>query len=160
MRKTSGELARTRTWSRDDDKWFGGLDVGIGAVAFVGNNRINIGRITFGERVKIGFDFVVFEFVGEIFGFFLTIEKCDYDRTDIELFGTKKFDEADNFGFIGNHMVGTNFGFFDGIGVDAKNDFGVVFEFLKKSDFEIGEKARKSASGVLVVDEFAAKFDI
>ncbi len=35
-------------------------------------------------------------------------------------------------------MVGANFGMFDGVGVDAKDDFGVVFEFLEESNFEVG----------------------
>ena len=40
-------------------------------------------------------------------------------------------------------MVGTNFGIFNGICIDAKDDFGVVFEFLEKPNFEIGEEAGK-----------------
>ena len=45
--------------------------------------------------------------------------------------GAEKFDEAKDFGFVGNHMISANFGVFDGVGVDAKDDFGFILEFLK-----------------------------
>ena len=57
-------------------------------------------------------------------------------------------------------MVGTDFGMFDGICVDAENDFGLVFEFLEEFNFEIWIEARKGAGGVLVVDEFATEFEV
>ena len=138
LRQRSSELAGAWTGSRDDDERFGGFDIGVGTIACIGNNSVNISGVAFGERMEINFDFVIFEFVGKIFGFFLTIKKGDDDRANIEIFGAQEFDEADDFGFVGNHVIGADFGFFDGVSVDAKDDFGDVFEFLEKTDFEIG----------------------
>ena len=57
-------------------------------------------------------------------------------------------------------MVGTDFGVFDGVCVNAEDNFGVVFEFLEELNLEVGEEAGESAGGVLVVDEFTAKFEV
>ena len=102
--------------------------------------------------MEVGFDFVIFELAGKILGFFLTFEKSDDDGTDIEAAGAEEFDEAEDFGFVGNHVVGADFGVFDGVGVDAENDFGVVFEFLEEANLKVGEETREGAGGVLIVD--------
>ena len=131
LREAGGEFAGAGAGGGNDDEGSGCLDIRIGAVAFVGNDGSDIGGVAFGEGVEVGFDFVIFEFAGEIFGFFLAFEHGDNDGADVEVAGAEEFDEAEDFGFVGNHVVGANFGVFDGVGVDAKDDFGVVFEFLE-----------------------------
>ncbi len=160
LRETGGEFAGARAGSRNDDEGSGCLDIRIGAVAFVGNDGGDIGGVAFGEGVKVGFDFVIFELAGEIFGFFLTVEEGDDDGADVEAAGAKEFDEAENFGLIGDHMVGADFGVFDGVGIDAEDDFGFILEFLKETDFEVGEETGKGAGSVLVVDELTAEFEV
>ena len=158
--ETGGEFAGTGAGSRNHNEGSGCFDVGVSTVAFIGNDGGNICRITFSKGVEVGFDFVIFELAGEIFGFFLAAEESDDDGADIEAAGAEKFDKAENFGFVGNHMVGANFGMFDGIGVDTEDNFSFVFEFLEKSDFEVGEEAGEGAGSVLIVDEFAAEFEV
>lgn len=72
--KAGGKLAGAGAGGGNDDEGSGCLDIRIGAVAFVGNDGGNVGRVAFGEGVEVGFNFVIFEFAGEIFGFFLTVE--------------------------------------------------------------------------------------
>ena len=110
--------------------------------------------------MEVGLDFVCLEFAGEIFGFLLAVEESDDDRTDIETATTEKFDKAEDFGLVRNHVVGANLGMFNGVSINTENNFGVVFEFLKKLNLEVGKKTRESAGGVLVVDEFAAEFEV
>ena len=110
--------------------------------------------------MKIRCDVVIFEFFGKISRLFLAIIKCDHDGAHINTFGAKKFNEAQNFGFIGNHMVGTNFGLFNSVSIDAKNYFSIFFEFLKEANFKIRQETRQSARGVLIVNQFSAKFQI
>ena len=141
LRKAGGEFARARTGCGNDNKRTGGFDVRIGAVTFVGNNGGYVGGIAFGEGMEVSFDFVILELAGEIFGFFLAVKQCDDYRTDVKTAGAEKFDETKYFGFVGNHVVGTDFGMFYGIGVDTEDDFGFVFEFLEELDFEVGQKA-------------------
>lgn len=129
--KAGGEFAGAGTGGRNDDEGSCGLDVWIGAVAFVGDNGGDVGGVAFGEGVEIGVDLVILQLAGEIFGFFLAFEHGDNDGADVEAAGAEEFDEAEDFGLVGNHVVGANFGVFDGVGVDAKDDFGVVFEFLE-----------------------------
>ncbi len=54
-------------------------------------------------------------------------------------------------------MVGADFGVLDGACIDTENNFGIVFEFLEKPDFEVGEESWERTRSVLVVDELAAK---
>ena len=135
--KGSGELAGAGARCRNYDKRTSGLDVGIGAVAFFADDGINVGRIAFGKSMEISFDFVILEAVSKIFGLFLTFKKRDDDRTDVEALASQKFDEAEDFGFVRNEVIGADFGFFNGVRVNTKNDFGLVFEFLEEFDFKI-----------------------
>ena len=152
LREAGGEFAGAGAGGRNDDERSGRLDVRIGAIAFVGNDGGDIGGVAFGESVKVGFDFVIFELAGEIFGFFLAVEEGDDDGADVETASAEEFDETEDFGLVGNHVIGANLGVFDGVGVDAEDDFGFVLEFLKETDFEVGEESREGASGVLIVD--------
>ena len=57
-------------------------------------------------------------------------------------------------------MIGTDFGFFDSISIDAQNNLSVVFEFLEETNLEVWEKSGESASCMLVIYQFATKLDI
>ena len=57
-------------------------------------------------------------------------------------------------------MVGADLGVFDSVGIDTEDDFSIVFEFLEEFDFKVGEEARESAGGVLIVDELATEFEV
>ena len=57
-------------------------------------------------------------------------------------------------------MVGADFGLLNSVSINTEDYLGVVLEFLEKSDFKIGEESWERTSGVLVVDELAAKLQI
>lgn len=110
--------------------------------------------------MEIGGDLVIFEALSKILSFFLAVKESNDDRTNIKTFSTEEFDKTDDFSFVGNEVVGADFGVLDGARVDAENDFGLVFEFLKKLDFEVGGEAGQSTGGVLIVDELATEFEV
>lgn len=107
--------------------------------------------------MEIWLDMVIFELLGEILGFLLAIEEGNDNGVYRDAFVAEELDKAQDLGLVGNHVVGADFGLLDSIGIDTKNDLGVVFEFLEETDFEVGEESWERASGVLVVDELAAK---
>ena len=125
--ETSSEFARSGARSGNDDDGFFGFDEGVFAVAFFADDGFDVGWVTFGRGVDVGGDFVIFEFFDEFLDFFLAGIEGDDDTVDFDVFGTEKFDEAEDLGFVGNHAVGADFGLFDGVGVDTEEDFGVVF---------------------------------
>ncbi len=57
--KAGGEFAGAGTRGGNDDEGSCGLDVGIGAVAFVGDNGGDVGGVAFSEGVEVGIDFVI-----------------------------------------------------------------------------------------------------
>ena len=79
LRERRGELAGARTGGGNDHERLGGLDIGVGAVALVGHNGVDIGGVAFGKGMKIWLDMVVFELLSEILGFLLTIEEGNDD---------------------------------------------------------------------------------
>ena len=151
LRKGSSKLAGAWARSRHHHQFFCGFNIWIGAVAFVGNNRINVGRIAFCESVEVWFDAVVFKFFSKIFSLFLTIKQSNNNRIYGKAFAAQKFNQAQYFGFVRNHVVSANFTFFNRVGINAKNHLGLIFEFLEKTNLEVWQKARNRACSVLIV---------
>lgn len=90
----------------------------------------------------------------------MAIVEGDDDVIYSDVAAAEKFDEADDFGLVRDDAVGTDFGFFDIAGIDAEDDFDIVTKFLDEANFEIWLKAWEDTGGVVVVYEFAAKFDV
>ncbi len=155
-----GAFAGAGTWGGNNDERFGGFNVRVGAITFIRNDGVYVGRIALSEGVNIGGNIIIFKAFNEFFDFFLAVVKSNDDVIDSNITAAEELDKADNFGFVRDDAVGADFGFFDIAGVNTENNFHVFFEFLDEADFKVRFEAWQDASGVVIVDKFAAKFDI
>ena len=62
-------------------------------------------------------------------------------------------------GIVGDAEVGAHFAAFDVAGMDAEDNFGLVAQLVEEPHFDVGVVAGQDASGVEVIEQFAAEFE-
>ena len=160
LAEAGGELPAAGTGSGGDDERTSGLDVGICAVALVGDYGVDLVGIALGGTVDIHLDPPVLELI-LISGRRLLIgEHGDDDAVDVDAHARDIVDHALHFAAVGDAVVGAHLVLLDVAGVDAYDEFRLVPELSEQLYLRRLVKPREHARRVQIVEQLAAELEI
>lgn len=110
--------------------------------------------------MAVGFDAVTFKSLLELCGSRLSVVVGDDYRANHEPAVLEFASESEYVLVVGDAKVGTFLVLLNVGGTDNNNYFNAVADFLKHAQFAVGHKSWQYAAGVMVVKQFAAKFQI
>ena len=160
LREAGGHLAAAGAWGRDDDEGTCGLDVVVLAKAFVRGDEGDVVRIAVDEVVDVGGDAHAFQTAAELVGRALVVVVGDDDRADHEVALHELVAQTEHVLVVGDAEVGTHLVAFDVVGADDDDDFQLVAQLAEHAQFGVGQKSGQHTCGVVVVEEFAAQFEV
>ena len=143
LRQAGSQLAAAGSGSGDHNDGLGGLDVFVGAVAFVADDGVDLGRVTLGETVGVHLDAAAFQFVLKSPGGELARKTGDDHRAQRDAPGGQIVDQLQGVGIIGDAEVGADLFPFDVTGEDAQQDVGLVLELLQQPHLHVGVETRE-----------------
>ena len=160
LRKAGGELAAARPRRRDHDQRFCGLDIRVGAVAFVGDDDVHFRRIAFGLVVDIRLQTVAVEFADEFIGGGLAEVLGDDHAVHLQAEAAQLVDEAQHVGAIRDAEVGADLVALEVCPADDEDDLALLLQGHEDAALGVALKAGEHAAGVHVVKQFAAEFEV
>jgi len=158
--QAGGQLAAARTGAGDHHQWLFGLDLFVGPVPLVADDGLHIGGVTPGEAVGIDLDPSPLQLVLEDQCRRLVVEAGDHYAQNVDPPAPQVVDQFQCIGVIGNAEVGADLFAFDGAGVNAENQVGVVFQLLQQAHFHVGVVAGEYSRRVVVKEQLAAEFKV
>ena len=156
--ETGCHLAAARAGSGHNDQRSRGFDVLVSAVAVLTYNEGNVGRIAVNRVVAIHLDAHGLELCLELI-------RCggiagDDNGADVETGVPEGLNEAEHIDIVGDAEIAAYLIFFDIRRGDGDDDFRLVRELQQHAKLAVRLKARENAGSVVVVEEFAAEFQI
>ena len=158
--KTGGELSASRARSRDDDNLGIGRDVGVGAVALVADDHVNIVRVAHYGTVEVDLDSAPCEHVGEVVGASLSVVPGDYDLVGLDAPGCEVIDHLEDVRVVRDSEIRSHLAVLDVSGMDADDDVQILLEGLEDLHLVIGVEPRKNPGCMVVEKKLSAAFDV
>jgi hypothetical protein len=101
-----------------------------------------------------------FELVLELHGPGLVVKPGDHDAPQLDPPLAQVVDQLHRVGVVRDAEVGPHLFPFDGPGMDAQQDLGLVLELCQQTHLDVGVVAGQHASGVIVEQEFPAELQV
>ena len=158
--EADSHLAAAGTGGGDDDQGARGLHIVVFAKALVAGDEFDVVGIAVDEIMYIGLDAQPLQAVTEGIGGMLTVVVGDDHRADHEAPALELVAQTEHILVVGDAQVGTHLVLLDVLGTDDDDDLDAVSQLAEHTQFAVGLEAGQDAGGMMVVEEFAAEFEI
>ena len=155
-----GHLAAAGTWGGDDHQRACGLDVVVLAEAVIGIDEFDVGGVALNNIMIVGLDAHAFETLAVGSGGGLAAVVGNDDAGDQEAALHEDLAQAQHVLVVGDAEVAAFLILLDVHGADDDDDFGIVFQLGEHLQLTVGLEAGQHTTGVVVVEQFTAKFKI
>ena len=160
LRQARGHLARAGAGGGHHDERARCLDVLVSAVAFVAYDVVDVVGVAGDGVVQVAFDPQAVEALAERAGRGLVRVVGDHDAACGEAHGAEDVHEAQHVLVVGDPQVSAHFALLDVVRVDGDDDLHVVREAFEHADLGVGLETGQHASGMVVVEQLAAEFQV
>jgi len=160
LAQAGGQLAASRSRTGDHDQRFLGFDVGVGPVTVAADDPLRVGRVALGRAVSIHGDPAPLELVLELDGAGLFVEPRDHHAAQFDPPIAQVVDQLHRVRVVGDAEVRPHLLAFDGPGMDAQQDLGLVLQLRQQTHFDVGIEARQHAGCVVVKQQLAAELQV
>ncbi len=160
LTEAGAQFTRTRSGSGNKDNRSIGFNIGVCSVAFVTDDRIDIGWIAAGVGVGVYGNSALFEDLLKLKGVWLTIIAGDHHLVDAQAPLGEIIDHLKDVGIVGNAKVTAHLSSLDITAVDTDDHIDIVCKRLKDTHLHVGIKTGKDAGGVIVEEELTPALQV
>ena len=160
LRQAGGHFAGARAGCSDDNQRTACLDEFVAAIAFIADDAGNFAWIAGDDVVQIGRNAQLCKPDAELIRSRLMVVFCDADGADIEADLTEGVDKTEGIHIIGDSQVAPDFALFHILCIDDDDNFRLVLQLQKHLQFGVRFKARQDAGCMIIIEKFAAEFQI
>ena len=137
LAQTGSKLAAAGAGSRHDDDRTGRLNIGIGTIALVTNDQVNICRISGSRVVGIGADSAAFQLCHELFCGRLSVITGYDNAVDQKTVIGQILNQAEGFGAIGDAVIAAQLIALDIPRVYTDDDLSLILQLLQQTHLDV-----------------------
>ena len=160
LRQAGRQLPAARPRRRHDDERLRGLDVRVGAVAFIGHDDIDFRRVALRLMMNVRPQAVIFQLIDEFIGSRLAEILRHDDAVHIQPQRAQLIDQPQHVRAVRDPEIRPDLIALEVGAADDKDDLRLFFQRQEDAALGVALKPRKHAARVHIVEQLSAKFQI